>query len=237
MTKSWRSDTGVYSGYEPGQGGAPSPHTLPGVLRVCRRLCRAAALLPYLLLELVEFLLQRLFLFTQPGRYHQHVGSWCRGRTQDIILYRHHSKCTRRPTSVHPVFTPTSRPAYSSLWPCPNPLSPRGRCPTSCPRFRHQSLGVPQPEEGKALPATPRRWLPTPMPNGVRSANLGVRWAEKAAGPAQSYLTDQGRRKKNRGPRGEGAKDVRRSPHLRGRRPGPRSPAPPRGLLRAGSRR
>lgn len=96
---------------------------------------------------------------------------------------------------------------------------------------------APQPGEGKALPATPRRWLPTPMPNGVRSANLGVRWAEKAAGPAQRYLGNQRRRKKNQGPRGEGAKDVRRSPHLRGRRPGPRSPAPPRGLLRAGSRR
>lgn len=101
--------------------GAPHHLTLTQVSSESAEGC-AAALLPYLLLELAEFLLQRLFLFAQPGRYHQHVGSWCRGRTQDIILYRHDSKCTRRPTSVHPVFTPTFRPAYSSLWPCPKPL-------------------------------------------------------------------------------------------------------------------
>lgn len=43
------------------------------------------------------------------------------------------------------------------------------------------------------------------MPNGVRSANLGVRWAEKAAGPAQRYLGNQRRRKKNQGPRSRGS--------------------------------
>lgn len=102
----------------------------------------------YLLLEFVELLLQCLFLFTQPRRYHQHVGSWFKGRTQDIILYCHHSKFTRRPTCVHPVCTPTSRPAYSSLWPFPNPSFLRG-CLSSllvmvinrhsrlCPRSRH----------------------------------------------------------------------------------------------------
>lgn len=105
----------------------------------------------------------------------------------------------------------------AAVRPPAHPISRRSRlCPGSGP------LGRPGPGGGEALPATPRPRLPTPMPSGVRSANLGVRWAEEAAGPAQRSLGSQRRRRrKNPGPPKGRREGCETEPSPEGAAPGP----------------